>query len=472
MPRMSLTARLTVFYTLVSAVVLLGLGGLTAVAIQQHFLDLDRAILQDKVHTIQEIAGKSGSIDDMTSRLRDVLHSHEGVYVRILSGEKPIYATSELEIPGKGNLPGALTVSGGFQDLLTWERTGQQYLALSGFIRTPGSPGNTLDVRVAVDTRHHAHFIESFQRTLLIYVAIATLLSGLLGWLAAHRGLSPLRVMKNRAAVVTSNKLGERMPVAAVPVEMSELAASLNAMLDRLQADFLRLSDFSSDLAHELRTPISNLLTETQVMLSTPRSTEVYQDVLASNSEELQRLARMVSDMLFLAKTENGLALPSIKVINVQLEVQALFDFYEALASERSIRLVVRGVGEVSGDPLMLRRALSNLLSNALRHADLDSEVSVRIDTLGETTVVTVINQGEAIPSEMQPRLFDRFFRADKSRTSQDNDGTGLGLAITRAIMEAHGGTITLESRGSITRFSLVFPMHGKKAQARPKQDF
>lgn len=469
MPRLSLTARLTIFYTLISAVVLLGLGGLTAMAIQQHFLDLDRAILQDKVHTIQEIGSKSDSIGDMTSRLRDVLHSHEGVYVRILLGEQPIYATSELEIPSGVNPRVGATLAGGFRELLSWQIADQKYLALSGHIRTPGNSGQTLDVRVAVDTRHHAHFIESFQNTMLIYVVIATLLSGFLGWFAANRGLSPLRIMKNRAAVVTSNKLGERMPVEAVPVEMAELAASLNAMLDRLQADFRRLSEFSSDLAHELRTPISNLLTETQVNLSMPRSIEVYQDVLASNSEELQRLARMVSDMLFLAKTENGLALPSIEIIAVEVEVKALFDFYEALASERAVRLELLGIGEVLGDRLMLRRALSNLLSNALRHANLKSDVQVQIDTTPKSTSITVVNQGVAIPPEIQPRLFDRFFRADKSRTSQDSDGAGLGLAITRAIMDAHGGTISVESSSSTTRFSLIFPSHGNSGQGQPE---
>lgn len=458
MPRISLTARLTIFYTLISAAVLLGLGGLTALAIQQHFLDLDRAILQDKVHTIQEIGEKSESIPDLINRLRDVLHSHEGVYVRIQSGDQLVYSTSAIEIPNTRSPQAGVPLIGGFRDLLSWESDGQHFLALNGLIRSPGNPGQALNVSVALDTRHHAHFIESFQKTLLYYVMAATLLSGFLGWFAAHKGLSPLKVMRNRAATVNSNRLGERMPEEAVPVEMSELATSLNAMLDRLQADFRRLSDFSSDLAHELRTPISNLLTETQVTLSTPRSAQVYQDVLASNSEELQRLARMVSDMLFLAKTENGLALPSVELIDVQSEVQALFDFYEALASEHAIKLVLRGSGEIRGDRLMLRRALSNLLSNALRHADSNSEVNVQINATAESTVITVANQGKAIPPELRPRLFDRFFRADKSRNSQDTDGTGLGLAITRAIMDAHQGTVQVDCSEFTTCFSLNFP--------------
>lgn len=151
-------------------------------------------------------------------------------------------------------------------------------------------------------------------------------------------------------------------------MEMADLATTLNEMLRRLKEEFDRLSEFSSDLAHELRTPINNLMTQTQVTLSQARSSEEYQDILASNAEEYQRLARMVADMLFLAKADHGLILPSTERIAVHDEAQALFDFYEALAEEKQVRLQLIGTAEITGDRLMLRRALSNLLSNAIRY--------------------------------------------------------------------------------------------------------
>ncbi len=174
--------------------------------------------------------------------------------------------------------------------------------------------------------------------------------------------------MASRASGVTANKLDARMPVAAVPLEMADLAATLNAMLARLQDDFRRLSEFSSDLAHELRTPITNLMTQTHVVLSQPREAAKYREVLVSNAEELQLLGRMVSDMLYLAKMEHGITLPSEEAISVADEVQALFDFYEALAEDKGVSLQLRGQAKIAGDRLMLRRALSNLLSNALRY--------------------------------------------------------------------------------------------------------
>jgi len=248
------------------------------------------------------------------------------------------------------------------------------------------------------------------------------------------------------------------MPVDAVPVEMAELAGELNRMLDRLQSDFMRLQDFSSDLAHELRTPISNLLTQTQVTLSNARDAAVYRDILASNAEELQRLARMVSDMLFLAKTERGVNLPSKERFSAHHEVQALLEFYEAVAEEKNIRLSAEGDGEILGDPLMFRRAISNLLSNALRHAPEGGEVHVIIADTKQSTAVTVENTGQDIDPQALPRLFDRFFRADPARSRLASDGAGLGLSITKAIAEAHGGTASATSLNGRTRFTLTFP--------------
>lgn len=454
--RFSLTTRLSLFYTLASATVLLGLGWVTTVAMNQHFEDLDRATLEDKIHLIQEVGGKALYRPDLQENLDDILHSHEGLFVSIHRNGKVIYATSDLQIPN-----GAVTTVGEdpqTQSVLRWQNDGHEYRALGALLPSTSAESFPTTVWVALDKQHHTHFQRQFQTTLMVYVILATLVSGLLGWIAAHRGLAPLRIMKSRAQSVTSNKMGERMPVAAVPVEMADLAITLNDMLDRLQEDFRRLSEFSSDLAHELRTPISNLLTETQVTLSMARTNADYQDVLASNSEELQRLARMVSDMLFLAKTEHGLALPSRELISVETEVQALFDFYEALATEKGLQLVLAGEGRIHGDRLMLRRALSNLLSNALRYATTNSAVSIHIQSHANHTTVSVTNHGADIHSEMLPRLFDRFFRVDKSRAHPDSDGAGLGLAITRAIMEAHGGRISVTSKTGVTCFSLDFP--------------
>lgn len=257
---------------------------------------------------------------------------------------------------------------------------------------------------------------------------------------------------------VTAQKLDQRMPVDAVPAEFADLAQSLNTMLERLQSDFARLQEFSSDLAHELRTPINNLLTQTQVSLTQKREVGVYQDILASNAEELQRLARMVSDMLFLAKTEHGIELPHRETVSLRDEVLDLFDFYEALAEEKLIRLNTDGDARIVCDRLMIRRAISNLLSNAIRYSPPNAPVRVSVNQGNGQIQLCVHNAGPAIPAADLPRLFDRFYRTEKSRSHPDSEGTGLGLSITRAIMEAHGGSASVASNDLATTFCLSFP--------------
>ncbi|MGD7410087.1 heavy metal sensor histidine kinase, partial [Ralstonia pseudosolanacearum] len=303
----------------------------------------------------------------------------------------------------------------------------------------------------------HAHFLHTVRGTLAFYIALAALASGVFGWWAARRGLAPLRTLASRARTVTADKLDERMPVDTVPAEVADLAVTLNAMLERLQHDFRRLSDFSTDIAHEIRTPITNLLTQTEVVLSQPREGAKYRDVLTSNAEELQRLARMVSDMLYLAKMEHSLTLPSAEDIHLADELRALFEFYDALAEDKAVRLELRGDGRVSGDRLMLRRALSNLLSNAIRHAPPRGAVLVSIADTGHGVTVSVDNDGDEIPPQVLSRIFERFYRADKSRARPESDSTGLGLAITKAIVVAHGGSIAVSRVGGRTRFALHF---------------
>ena len=456
--RLTLTARLTVLYTLGSAAVLLGLGVLVVEALHRHFVELDRVFLHDKVHLIQKIIVQSPSSAIVSQRLDELLGSHQGLYVQLNRAAQAIYPTHAIAFPDD------LKTGGSTPKPIDWNFGDLQLrgigIDLAGMPAAGETTGKRVPTRllIALDTRHHAHFMAQLRQTLLVYLVFATIFSGGVGWWAARRGLAPLRTMRERAMAVTAHKLDLRMPVEAVPVEMADLALSLNTMLDRLQADFSRLSEFSSDLAHELRTPISNLLTQTQVSLAHRRDAETYRDVLASNAEEFQRLARMVSDMLFLAKTENGLELPHGEDIVLEHEVRALFDFYDAVADDKGVQLKSIGSARIVGDRLMVRRAISNLLSNALRHCPAHSEVAVALTQTEQAVTLCVSNAGESIDAAHVPRLFDRFYRVDKSRVHPNSEGTGLGLSITKAIMVAHGGSATAASRDGATTFCLCFP--------------
>lgn len=453
---LSLTARLTVLFTTVAAAVVMGLGLVFARAADRHFEELDRMALQDKLHLIESILLSSSTTADTNDRLAEALSHHHGLFVLIrgIDGEE-LLRSADFQPPPLEAAPGARPDSNRLQ---TWRDIGREYRGLGMSIPLDRTPGVTAEAFVALDTVHHANFRTELWRTLALYAGAATLLIGILGWLAAHQGLAPLRAMRSRAAVVSGNQIDERMPIEAVPIEMADLARELNRMLDRLQADFQRLSEFSSDLAHELRTPISNLLTQTQVALSGQRDPATYREILASNAEEFQRLARMISDMLFLAKTERGAPLPGQDRFQIAAEVRALFDFYDALAEGKDVSLQATGDAQIVGNRLMIRRALSNLLSNALRHTPPKGVVRVEIDVTASSIIVSVQNTGDDVNPRLLPRLFDRFFRADPARTHPESDGAGLGLSITRAIVEAHGGSASVTSTGGLTRFTLTFP--------------
>jgi two-component system heavy metal sensor histidine kinase CusS len=454
--RLTLTARLTLLFTAVSLAVLCGLVAMVTLANQTHFVDLDRDYLTDKAALVRKVVAGSTSIDQMSERMQELLQSHTGLYVRLEQAQQTLYGEPA------DTFPADLAPGTGRLEPRDWAWDDNLLRGAAVAVPTPpflqASAAPSLRLLLAMDTHHHTHFMDELQRSLMLYLLAAGLASGLLAWWAARRGLAPLRDMRERARRVTANQLDERMPVTSIPVEMAELAQELNTMLERLQRDFQRLSEFSSDLAHELRTPISNLLTQTQVTLAKRRDTPAYRDTLASNAEEFQRLGRMVSDMLLLAKTEHGLALPHREPVGLHQVTQSLLDFFEVVAEDKGVKLMLEGQASVNGDRLMLQRAISNLLSNAIRHAPEGSQVRVWASSTDAMTAICVDNAGPPIAPEHLPRLFDRFYRVDKSRAHLAADGTGLGLAITRAIMEAHGGTVSVESNTEYTRFCLRFP--------------
>ena len=461
--RLSLTSRLTIFFIALASSVILGLALLFMVEADRHFVDLDSAALDDKKHLIEGILASSRSHEEARSRLNEALSHHHSLYALVKGpqGEK-LYQTNGYSGP---TTQASFITNDDGHGLQSWRSGGREFHEMSftaGMVQGMAGP---LQISLAVDTQHHQEFMRELRRSIAIYAVLAILLSGFLAWFAAHQGMSPLRAMKRRAAAVTGQQLQERMPEDAVPIEMADLARELNEMLGRLQNDFQQLSDFAADLAHEFRTPISNLLTQTQVTLSTQRDLKTYQDTLASNAEELQRLARVVSDMLFLAKTERGVDLPHKESFSAAQGARELVEFYEAVADEKRILMSVEGDGRIYGDRLMFRRAVSNLLSNALRHAPVGGVVGVRIESSSRGIEVTVKNTGKEIPLDVQQRVFERFYRADSARRHPASDGAGLGLSITKAIVEAHGGAISVTSDQEWTRFRLVFP--GLQARMR-----
>jgi len=454
----SVTTRLTLLFASVSTAVLLLLGLLVGALVERHFEEMDSDLLDGKLELVRHaIAGAqdAGGWTALQTRLDAALVGHHGLSVAIWSAAgDAVYVTAGAEFPAALRL--APSVPGGRPE--KWSAAdGRLQRGVSARASTGVASAAPLVIAVSTDLSHHEHFMASFRVALWSVVVVAALVSGALGWLVARKGLAPLRAICREAAGITADRLDRRLAADTVPPELAEVAQTLNAMLARLEESFRRLSDFSSDLAHELRTPVSNLLTQTQVTLSRARPLPEYQEVLASNVEELERLSRTIADMLFLAKADSDLLIPNRERVDLAHEVASLCEFYEPLAEEKQLALRCSGAAFVTGDRLMLRRAIANLLANALHHAPRQGHVAVYVEEFAGMAQVGVDNDGEAIAAEHLPRLFDRFYRADPSR-QQGAEGSGLGLAITRSIARTHGGEVSVCSDAQSTRFQLRLP--------------
>ena len=333
--------------------------------------------------------------------------------------------------------------------------SGAQFVAARG----TGLVANGKAVRyyLSLDRRHDSKLLSGFIRTTLIALPVLLLLVGLGAWLIARTSLSPLRRFHRLAASVGTQSLSQRVSSSGLPTELYELAQAFNSMLERIDDGYQRLQAFSGELAHEMRTPVATLMGRTQVGLSKTRTATELREVLEGNVEELERLTRLIADMLFIASAEHNGDILNCESVDLAHEAQQVADFLSLLAEERGLTLEVSGAATVLGDRRLIQRALSNLVSNAIRHARADSQVELLVTFDEERAAVAVVNAGEGIALDHLPHIFERFYRVDSARARLDG-GTGLGLAIVRSIMSAHGGQVSVQSGlDSKTTFILSF---------------
>ena len=451
MKPLSLSTRISLLFAIGAAVVLLALGWLVARSVEAHFLEIDRHELEGKLSLVRNLLAKAGTPRDLAAvpaQLDDALVGHHGLAVTLMAEDGTIwFASLNAELPNR--------LSSKPQSVSTWRVGERTWRGLSAPVVTNVPNGPRLTAAIALDITHHRQFTDNFLVMLGLATIMAMLATAGLGWLAARTGLTPLGRMTRLATRLSARELSERIPEAPLPTEIRTLATAFNAMLDRLEEAFARLTEFSSDIAHELRTPVSNLMTQTQVAMGRERTAEEYREVLQSCMEEYERLSRMIEEMLFLAKADNRLIIPNRESVDLTREMRDLMEFHGLVAEERGVNLELEGAATVSGDRLMLRRALSNLLSNAIRHCPDGQIVTIHLSQ-DHGAHISIGNPGEIL-AENLPRLFDRFYTGDPARRS-GNGGVGLGLAIVRSIAQAHGGTATAQSGGGNVFFILHLP--------------
>nr|WP_249185213.1 heavy metal sensor histidine kinase [Burkholderia cenocepacia] len=452
--------RLTLAFAAVAALVFALTGAYLYRSLSAELTRRDDIEISAKLNQFLQLARASGS----TAALRadpavfhDVLLSHPGVYLGIYDAQnRPLVEHSDEAGNTLASVIAAPHPTGNAGSPFTCAPPGIG-TSRCVYARETLPSGEAIQVALARTATDRQSLLESYRVDIWLAAAVGALLVGALGYAVASRGLRPVESLGRQTSRIEAHNLNARLDARGGPVELRELATSVNRMLDRLERAFVRLSQFSSDLAHDMRTPLANVISSSQITLSRARTTDEYEALIESNIEECERLQRMIENMLFLARTDNARQHLKTAELDAGSELRRLASYFQALADEAGVRIDVHGEAPVVADATLFRRAVSNLASNALEHAQAASTIELAVSTQGSYAVVEVTNRGVAIPPEQVERIFERFYRIDSSRHGAARNA-GLGLAIVKSIMELHRGKVEVASRDGRTTFALYFP--------------
>jgi len=327
-------------------------------------------------------------------------------------------------------------------------RHGQAFRVSSAAAPVGKSPTSSDTIQIAIDISQEKELLRRYRFWFCAISLVTSILFPLMGYRITRHGILPVEEIAATARRITSTNLRERIGAEGYPSELASLAGTFNEMLDRLEESFERISRFSADIAHDLRTPVNNIRGEAEVALARARTVDEYRDVLESSLEEAVRLSELIGDLLFLGRAESPLTHLHRQRVDLNELLGIVRDYYEAMASDGGVSLVSADDEEpitADLDRALILRAVSNLVSNAIAHTPSGGSVTLAVSATDAEIRIKVSDTGIGIPTEALPRVFDRFFRVDPSR-SKTSGGTGLGLAIVQSIMTLHGGSAEIAS--------------------------
>jgi len=463
---------LTLYYTLSASAMLFLASAFLYYVMENASEAEDRQSLADQVEILRLTLRQSP--DDVEALKREV--QTEGAarrfakyYARVLTAEgRVVIETGDMDrLAPPSAFPPPVEVSQVLGEGRLWKApkeerprnapTGKYFLVVSAWANVGAPPKDRRLLQLALDVTQDEKVLAKYREMLVIVLGIGICCSGLAGIMIVRKGLRPVLEITRAAQGITAAHLHERIDPARWPQDLADLATAFDEMLARLEASFKRLSQFSADLAHEFRTPMTSLRGQAELALTGVRSPDECRRVLEASMEEYERLSRMIDSLLFLARADNAEMVLQRARFSAAKEIQAVIDLFEASVAEKTVALRAEGDADLQGDSGLFRRAVSNLLDNSLRHTPAGGRIDITIRKLGRDGVeVRVDDSGCGIPAEHLPKVFDRFYRVDPAR---HQPGAGLGLSIVKSIMALHGGTVSLQSEpGKGTSVVLGFP--------------
>ncbi|PYL10092.1 MAG: two-component sensor histidine kinase [Verrucomicrobia bacterium] len=451
----SIASQLILMFTLAATLVLAcGLGVFYAIVVRHAFTE-DNTVLADKLSGLSADFRENGPsvfAEELTGYRAG---EHPAYWTRILDAKGQTIA----ETPGMDRLlPGAIFPAAREPVLAVRSRkdyrSGAKLFSLATLNEEFGGQAYTL--QVAQDRSSDEQVQRNFAVLLLMVLAGGGLASALIAIMVTKHGLRTVREMTQAVGRIGPTHLKERLAPTGWPRELRPLAMAFDEMLNRLDDSFTRLSQFSADLAHELRTPIANMLGEAQVALTRDRIAADYRETIESTITECERLSRIVDNLLFVARVDAAREPIARTRFDARAAVEKIAAFYQAIADDHHVTISCSGEGRIYADPDLFERAVGNLLENALRFTPENGSIQIALSQHNTDFEVAVSDTGRGIAPEHLPRVFDRFYRVESSRGS---DGAGLGLALVKSIVDLHSGSARIQSElGRGTTVTLVFP--------------
>ena len=446
----SLTLRLTAIFTLIMALACGGISLILYSALRSELVWRDDQTLINRAAQLRQLLEDGAQPESLPLYFNRMVDIRQDILsIRPQQAQNVTINHTGIALPDIAPTP--VNTPPNAQQLHRWRSADD--MDASALSLQANSPRGPVTVTLARVARERAMMLERYRQQSILVSLAAILLCAAISPLLIRRGLRAIGRLSQIVAETASDRLNQPVPLQAIPQELLPLGKALNAMRQSLSTDFIRLTQFADDLAHEIRTPINVLLGQNQVALSHQRSVAEYQALLEGNIEELEGLSRLTENILFLARATHHNIKLNQETFSLSESLEMVIDFLEPLAEEREMVIELNAQGSLTADNMLFQRAITNLLTNAIRYAPGKGTIAVSTAHRGNAVEIEVANDGE--PLAEPEKAFERFWRGDNVRHTA---GSGLGLSLVSAIAALHGGSACYRHAQGKNIFGLRLP--------------